>query len=259
MKLTDGLFRFILFIAALILFGFGVQLSLSDKVANATTTYTAGMLCLVFVFLSSFQSFEGLGIKAKLLDQKIEESEIVIKKLHKILVLMASTLFSLSSRTGRLGPGISRAERYRLVEEIEKEFLANGISKETIDDAKSDWHRYNMIDLLSPIYKKIQEIVGAKEIELATEFQAKFGLSNEDVKLRSDSLQKLKKGLEELFKIQDYEIMPSELKNIIENCIAISTKEKEAIYNDLKEDLSDIEYYAKKHEFRRLEVWLNKK
>lgn len=258
MKLTDNILRFTLFTVALILFGFGIHLSLSDKVTNATATYGAGVICLIFVYLSSFQSFEGLGIKAKLLDQKIEESEAVIKKLQKTLILMASTLFSLSSRSGRLDAGMSRIERYRLVEEIEKEFLGNGISKEDIDAAKNDWHRFVTIDLLSPIYKSLQNIISKKQSELMVELQSKFGLPEiEEVKLRSHDSWEFERNLKELFKIKDYKSIPEKLKEIVDSCIALSEKEKEDIYKNLKEEISDIEYYAKKHEFRRLDVWLN--
>ena len=53
--LIDGpLPRVLVFLSALLMFGFGVELAFSDKAAGATAVLGAGILCLIFVFLPSF-------------------------------------------------------------------------------------------------------------------------------------------------------------------------------------------------------------
>jgi|GEM_PF-1755231 len=265
MKSLDSIMRIVLFGIFLILFGFGVFLSTTSKSVDAATTYTAGVLCLIFVFLPSFQSFEGLGIKAKLLDQKIEESDAVIKRLQKMLILMASMLFSLSARMGRWGSAMPRSDRYHLTEQIEKEFLANGISNQELENAKADLHRYNMIDLYVPLFKRLRELSNKKGREFAQKVNSISSTKSPEEQIELNSLTNKKEdaekfvvALENIISIDDFESMPIVFDDLIKTCLFLTKEEKAEILQELKDEISDFKYYASQHQFRRLDVWLSK-
>jgi len=267
MKSLDNSLRIILFIAAIILFGFGIYMSLNNNGVNAIATYGAGISCLIFVYLSSFQSFEGLGIKAKLLDQKIEESDAVIKRLQNMLVLIAGMLFSLGARMGRLGSGMPRSDRYHLTEEIEKELLANGVPAEKLEIAKSDLHRFNTIDLYYLIFKDLRKFASEKHQVLRNELGTKLSEKNSPNKIldankiesKIKSIENLQEKLEALISLREFDSMPVELDKLIDSCLGISDEEKSIIFGRLQEEFSDLRYYSREHKFRRLDIWLNSK
>ena len=55
----------VIFVLSTLLFLFGGILCYQYKTSSAIATYGAAVLCLVFVYLDKFDSFEGFGIKAK--------------------------------------------------------------------------------------------------------------------------------------------------------------------------------------------------
>ena len=71
MKNKNDTFSRILLSLATLLFIAGVVLSFQDKPSNIST-YSAAVLCLIFSQIRRFESFEGLGVKAKL--KNLEES-----------------------------------------------------------------------------------------------------------------------------------------------------------------------------------------
>jgi len=129
----------IIFIVSLFLFAFGGVLSYKNKTGSAIATYGAAILCLVFVYLGKFESFEGLGIKAKMKEQ-IREADATIKQLREISAVSSeATLTNLMA--GSFMGGMKSEKRFELHDKIIDSLKKIGANQDQINEIESDWKK----------------------------------------------------------------------------------------------------------------------
>ncbi len=251
------------FWVAILLFVCGVVLSFLNRTGGSFLTYGAALFCLFFVYLPQFEWFKGFGLQGKL-REKLGEADVLIQRLRSISVLIAETLFTLMARMGRLGPTIPRRTSYRIMKQFENELRTNGVSSDEIEAAKRDWHRFVMFDLAyEPVLKRIDELlrekIRAKDGEV-TSYRSPIDASDATYKKIVDernqmyACQKRIKDLYDLEKVQG--LNAGTIEALVNDCPAFREDEKKALLSDMRPEIEDLDFYAKNHEFRRLEKWL---
>lgn len=254
--------RVTIFFTSLVLFATGILLAIRDQAAAAGTSYTAAVLCLIFVFLSEFKKFKGLGIEAELLDRKLEEAEVLLSRLRGITVPIAEMLFSTSARMGRWSSGMPRLQQHELTQRIERELLSCGVSASDIDRAKADVHYYNIFDLCSPVLQKISDAMQPKirERELAIqkfpqpitpERKPEFeGL----IQLRNAALAD-RERVQATRTLKRFADIPAHIRSVVEQSQLLDASEKQNLLEQVAEEILDVEHYIQYKEFRRPSVW----
>jgi len=255
--------RIVVFLAALGLFGAGVALGFQDKAGAATATYGAAVLCLIFVFLPEFKRFKGLGIEAELLDRKLEEADKLLSQLRDLATPIAEMLLSSVARSGRWDSAMPRAQKRELLQRIEGELRRCGVTEEQLEQAKVDWHYYNLHDLSSPIIKdvidKLQEHFRERDNAINTVptpiTPDKRGEYDRLVAHRNEVSQE-RERLRALYALKDKTGIADVIRSAIKNSTVLTPSEKTELFDRHREALLDVEYYAMHKEFRRLTVWL---
>lgn len=253
-----------IFITALILFAFGVVLSFQDQVTAAAVTYSAAVLSLIFAFLPEFKKFKGLGIEAELLDKKIEEADILLSQLRDISIPIAEMLLSSTARMGRWDSGMPRHKKHDLVQRIERELRKVGVSDTQLEQAKEDWHYYNIIDLSRPVFKSITEALQPhlKERENAlSQFPQPITPERKSeyeqlIENRNIALKEIQ-DLRNIQQLKNQSELPTLLTESVSNSNLLSSDEKNSLASNIEEKTQDIDHYVKHKEFRRLSVWLS--
>ena len=102
-KILYGLTNWGLFIAGAINLGVGTWSAFSGNVAIAGTSLTAGLILLFAATIDRFESLKGLGVEAKTrqLDQKIEQTEVALRKVKELTELVAAPLMVMTSTIDR--------------------------------------------------------------------------------------------------------------------------------------------------------------
>ena len=90
-----------LLVLGLMLFGFGIALSFEGLPAGAIATYGAGVISILFFYLSRFKKIEAFGVKAEAWDQKMQEAAELIDRLQGLSAAVAGPLFTIVARMGR--------------------------------------------------------------------------------------------------------------------------------------------------------------
>lgn len=253
--------RIIVFVMGLILFGAGFYLCYRDKTGAATATYAAGVLCLIFAFLPEFKRFKGFGVEAELLERKIVEADETIARLRNLSKPLAELMFTIVARSGRWDSMVPRHDRYRIMEQLESELCQIGMSKTDIENAKRDWHRFNLFDLSSPVFEEILERIKEKKKEEQNRIgSVKQPISPNDQDYKK-AIERLRHIHEEEKKLKDahiYENIESVydgLINFVQSTDVFTEDEKQEILTTKKEELEDLQYYSKNKKFRRLDHW----
>jgi hypothetical protein len=259
--------RVTLFFIAIILFAFGTWFASEEKAAGAGATYAAAAICLIFVFLSKFKRFKAFGlIDAELLEEKLEEADRLIKRLRGISLPIAELLFTIIARAGRWNSRLPNRDSYRITKKFEEELKKTGVTKSELEEAKKEWHRYNIIDLGSPVIKAIvqdidvkrnakQEVVDSFPQPITPEKQPEYKRLIEN--LRESG--KFRKEALALYKLEDMDSLSEEINTFVKTCSLFDKQEREKLLSNNQEQIKDIEYYCKNHEFRRLDVWFEDK
>jgi len=131
----------VILIAAMILLICGVGLSYLDKTGGATVKYADAVLCLIFAFLPEFKGFKGLGVEAKLLEKKIEETDVILGHLRSLSAPLAELLFTLVARLGRWDSAVPRQDRHRILGRFEDALRGLGVPDAERSQAKSEGRR----------------------------------------------------------------------------------------------------------------------
>jgi hypothetical protein len=255
--------RLTIFITALVLFASGIGFGFLDKVSASVATYAAAVLGLVFVFLPEFKKFKGLGIEAELLDRKIEEADKLIAQLRDITVPIAEMLLSATARMGRLGSAMPRHQKHDLLQRIERELRKCGVSDAQLEQAKMDWHRYNIFDLSGPVFESIIRALEPHLKEQESKLRSFPQPISPDRKNEYEQLieernivLREKQTLRDLQQLKNQSKMAVSISSCIRESQVLSHEEKKNLLESLKEQFKDIEHYVKHKDFRRLSVWL---
>lgn len=257
--------QIIVFLASLALLSAGATLSFYDQVGAATATYAAGILTMIFAFLSDFKKFKGLGIEAELLDRKIEEADDLISRLRNISIPLAEMLLSSTARMGRIGTIMPRNQKYELLQKIESELKECGVTDDQLESTKTDWHFYNIFDLASPIFDELDKYNSKHKKQIGKEL-SEFGktaitperrpdhdlLCNRN-KLIYDENQEIRR----IRQIKDQKNLPSLINKFITESSVFTETEKNEINSEIEESMKDVEFYINRKEFRREDHWFN--
>jgi len=250
----------LLIVAALALFAFGLYFSFREK-PEIKAIFAAGALCLIFAFLREFKRFEAFGVKGELLDQKIGEADKTIGQLRSLSKPLSELMFTMVARSGRWDSMIPRRDRYRIMRELESELRQIGMSESEIEDAKRDWHRFNLIDLSWPIFKQISDRVKEEEEAQHKRIDALSRPSVSDHEAHKKEVERLwrisseEKRLEETVSYENIESVYDAIMDFIRRTDIFTEAEKQDILATGKDELEDLEYYSKHKEFRRPEHW----
>ncbi|MGH8710524.1 MAG: hypothetical protein ACREVA_04305 [Burkholderiales bacterium] len=250
------------FIIAVALFAAGVCLSFLDKTGSATVTYTAAVLCLIFVFLSEFKRFKGFGLEAELLEKRIEQANVLISQLRTLLEPISELLFTMVARAGRWSSRLPNRDSYRIMKKFEEELRAVGMTDEQLRNAKKGWHHFNLIDLTRPVIDDIKPVLDEKQNAqqqviqgfkqpIQPEAQPKHTAEIEKAREISAEIQKLL----DVYKAPDMREAHSRIRAFVQECKFFSDAERAVILARNSDSIEDLKYYAKNMEFRRLDVW----
>lgn len=251
----------VLIIASLALFGFGLYFCCRGK-PEIKAIFAAGALCLVFAFLREFKYFEVYGVKAELLDKKIETADKTIARLEGLSRPMAELLFTLSARAGRWVSGIPRRDRYRMMEELESELRKIGLSDAEIEGAKQDWHRFNLYDLAEPVFDPVLARIETKRTEQNQRTDRLSYPKVVDTEAYNREVEHLwhisaeGKRLEMTRSLDNVDSVYRGLMSFLDTTDVFTDDEKRQVLVDIKEELEDLKYYSENKKFRRLEHWM---
>lgn len=261
----DTFVRVLLLIVAVVLFGGGYYLSYLDKSAAAGLTYAAAIFAMIFAFLSRFKRFKGLGVEAEMWEDKQTEAADLIDRLRKLTTATAKPIFSIAPRMGRWDSALPRQEAHAVITNLEDVLNEAEVSPEQIEELKRPYHYFAMADQIRPVRNALNELVHEKTSKLSDEVNklpkpvADDDLKkSQDLNLRIRTLSERFNQVDWMFKdkTRDFEAMPGKLEAIIRELPEFTDAEKDTFLHAHHDEFEDIRYYARKKQFRRLEVWL---
>ncbi|MDX2084836.1 MAG: hypothetical protein SFZ03_05545 [Candidatus Melainabacteria bacterium] len=156
-------------------------------------TYTAGIFCLIFAFLSSFKKFKGLGVKAEMWDQTQQKAEELVKQLEEIQVFTLKQILIIVTQPQGLGCSLYSKEH--LVDLYKKvKALRSRVDAEEKDLA-SILHLIITLD-----YEPIRNRINAKLVEKKEEIEQKLKEMSAD-NTEVQTLQKNSEDCEKLYNV----------------------------------------------------------
>lgn len=254
--------RKILFLISVLLLVAGTSLIFIGKETGGSIIYGSAVITLVFVFLTNFSHFEGFGIKAELLENKINEADDVIRKMKDMSLSMGEMLFSLLARMGRVGVEFSHEEQYKLMSEYEKRLIDIGASTDDIDKAKRDWHKYNIFDIKMNIRASISSVFYKKidNVNKKISIYPKPINSNDEgwnfLVRERELLHKKIESLDVIFGVNNFKETSISIKNYIENEDLLLGVEKSDILKKNESFFVELDYYLQHHKFINVDEWL---
>ena len=160
-----------------------------------------------------------------------------------------------------------RQMQYTLVEKLETEMKAVGMSKEEIEKVKEDWHGYNIRDIAAPVLDDLKKELHDRTLKHKTkerEFPESIPESDQTEEFheyhRKASLLKDESDhVMALYGIQEKSKMGDEIRAYIQSSQFFTEQESSEIQERNREILDDLDYYIKYSRFRRLDEWLSNK
>lgn len=259
-KQTLGQPQIALFVCACILFIAGIGLGYSSEPASAAATLAAGVLCLIFAFLSRFKRFKGLGIEAELWEQKQEEAARLIQVMRSLSAAVAGQLISVSARMGRWDSGITRQEMYDLVAKLDEVLKDVGVSSDQRETFKADFYRYTAIDLAHPISKAINHAIDAKHAEQQKVVKS-FGKPPSDTEAYNNAVERAraisgqKVDWERIVKLAPNRAFYDAFPKTINDADCLSSDERAELVASISDEMADLEEWVTKRRLRRPEHW----
>ncbi|MHB8544258.1 MAG: hypothetical protein ACYC9S_09715 [Leptospirales bacterium] len=245
-------FRIVLFLASLSLIGLGACLAYKNETKSAGLALGSGIFLLFFVFLPEFAKFKGLGFEA-ILKEKIQEADKTLERLREFAPSIASMVMSIMNRQGRWVGPVPRKDQYEFIENVKKNLMEMGISKDHVEKILENTHNQIEFDMA---FDLLNEPVHAldKKMNAMPETSEK----NEFVKNRNQFLNELQKTREEWVIDRDTRKYEQKMIDLVQGCGLLDGREKEEINIQIQEDTKDLEEYQHKRTFRRGDVWFSK-
>lgn len=142
--------------------GFGFYLLWINQTANASLSFTVGILLSLFSQFERFESVKGFGIEAKInkLDIKIREADRINETLKKLTASVAQLAFEMMARTGRLSGPIGREESLEIEESLLRQMREVQIAETEIDRAILPLRRVSAFEILLPAIHELNQTLG---------------------------------------------------------------------------------------------------
>lgn len=164
-----GLANLSLFAAgAVALLSGAVNLFNGAAASIAVTKLAVGLILVLSATIDRFELLEGLGMKAKTrtLDKKIEEADLLVRKLRNLTELSAREMLNIHCRFIRQGRSPTLSQTMRLVEELRETMIQTGLTEEAVRSAVSPWIWGMCYELTSGFWARLTPILNARVDEL---------------------------------------------------------------------------------------------
>ncbi len=164
--------KMLLSVAAAIAFAATIYLLIEDKTGSATIAggFTFGLL--VFVYLPVFESFEVLGLKARL-SRRIDEAERLLGHIRRSAEVSSRLLYIQLAWMNRLG-NITWSKKRELLAEIDRVLIELGLSQEEVLERKRPFLLMTSLDLLRVFEQTLDARVTRLRSYLQDEQHRKF-------------------------------------------------------------------------------------
>ena len=258
--LLDNLLRIGLFVCVGSMAFATVWLGYNDKTGAAGIT--AGLcfgLC-IFLFLSRFKRFKGLGFEGELWEQEMEKAAELRLALNDLTAHVAENVYWDLGEGGRLGRK-DTDKILGIIERADRNLEAAGVDRFEIEEMKRPWHKCIMRDLAYPITEHVRSILKGKMKAVEAELKAFGPAIDADSQPRHQELGQqlgsLGEAPKQLYKViwrDDYENVPRLLRQAIEENPLLADEDKETLYANCADEFLDIEQYARERTVRRPEL-----
>ena len=237
-----------------------VWLSSIDKTGGASVTAALSFGLCIFLFLTRFKRFKGLGFEGELWEREMEKAAEIRLALKDLSERVGEYVF------WQLGPGArwggGNAEKiFGIMERTHRNLESVGIDRQRIEELKRPWHKCIMRDLADPIVVRVREIIGEKTEALNAEIAALGSpLPAEMIPQQTVILEKRQVMSEVVPQLNDqiwsdaYENVPRLLRKAIDENSWLTAEDRQAVYRDCAEEFQDIDQYARDRTVRRPEV-----
>ncbi len=256
----DNFLRIGFFLAALSMVGSTVWLGAIDKTGAASITATLCLGLCIFVFLSRFKRFKGLGFEGELWEQEMERTAELRRALMDLSERVGENVYWERGEGSRWGGG-NTARILDMIERTDRNLEAIGVNRQKIEELKRPWHKCIMRDLADPITGRVRDIVEEKTKAVDSESAALGGAMPADrtapqwvLHEKRQAMAKVRSQLEDLIWRDDYENVPRLLREAIEGYAFLSDEDQQAISRDCTEEFQDIDQYARDRTVRRPEI-----
>lgn len=231
-SIFDWIVRIAIFVLAMTLAVNGIYLSNTGQHASATLNFVTTVLVLIFVFLSRFKKFKGLGIEAELWEDTQKEAEKLVETLTDISVVQARYMTRFGTYLGRWDSALSVEELYDLERAVQEMLTATKAPPEEIKQQLETIKYFIVSDILRALTDRHSEYVA-------------------EANKRSPSLEKLetsKRALEEKLKDikQDFYQAPELYREFIRTHDILNEDEKREFLSENEVYLTGLENYLEK-------------
>ncbi|EAZ5991688.1 hypothetical protein RLQ00_001653 [Salmonella enterica] len=258
-------FKSVVFVFGVVFIFTGFVKLCLEHIPAASLAIAAGIILLLFTDMDKIESFALLGLKAKLKTTLVEAEDIVLK-LRKTSILQTEMLFTIMARLGG-GRPLTRREQYDYVQSISKQLRNLKVDEDEIEAAKKHYYYIVSIHMAFDIATKIERLLQNKAGELNKLWQDRpvlIGPPNNyktfheiEGEFREDEFYFSRKGseLRSLFYGLP-EFNPHEkIMDFIKELDRMTEEERSEIFQAVEEDLNDLDFIIRKHEFRRPDNW----
>ncbi|WP_175665862.1 hypothetical protein ACN9MG_16315 [Burkholderia ambifaria] len=137
----------------------GFYLLWQNQTANASLSFTVGILLLLFSQFERFESVKGFGIEAKVhqLNDKIQEADRINKSLRSLTATLAQLTFETMSRIGRLSGPIGRKESLEIEDAVLELMRDAQIAEEEINRVVRPVRSMTSFDILRPAFRELDD------------------------------------------------------------------------------------------------------
>ena len=256
----DKLLRIGLFFAVLGMAASTVWLAAIDKTGGAAVTASLCVGLCIFMFLTRFKRFKGLGFEGELWEQEMEKAAELRRALQDLSERVGESVYWDLGAGSRLAPRDTN-KIFGIIERTDQNLEAIGVDRLKIEDMKRPWHKCIMRDLANPITERLSAVVRKKAAGMQAEIAA-LGNPVPAEKMpehtvlieKQRTMNKTPKKLNAVIWHDDYENVPDLLRQTIDDNPWLTADEREAIYLDCAEEFRDIDQYARDRTVRRPEV-----
>lgn len=250
---------------ALFLFYLAIRIIVSGNEGSAALAGVAiagGGFCLIFFFLSQFKRFKGFGVEAESWEREMEDAERIAENFRNLARIVAQPSITALMRMGRWDSGISRREAHDLVQQFESILRAADATDDEIKQAKRDYVKYTLVDMIMPIHNDLKTILNKKLIPYEHAVNtfpqpiADHGAHKKVLSERTKARQAVEEALD-IIRFSEHANVSEKIQSNILNCQLLSEEEAKSFIVDHIDAFNDIIYFEQNQAPRRPDVWFS--
>lgn len=270
----DKIIKGILFVSGMALISLGAFQGFYEKIQSSSILFGAGIIVLIFSFLSRFKRFKGLGIEGELWEDKQEEAEQLInntkeniEKLKNSVSTISEIAYTSLASIGRLNP-VPKEYKLSATDKLDKNLKELNFTKEEILEVKHYLNFLITFDLASKLVNEIKLILAklsTEENKKLTDYPSPTQANDtvykqliEDRKSISNEIEKAKL-LTDIHAVQGFHDIVEQISSFLSESPYFSDDEIEVFKNENEDRFLDLEHFVKTKKLRRPEVYLKEK